>query len=88
MTLEYPPYRVEVKVMYAVMITAHNALSIGRRGSNNPGKKLPWHSLGITIATSSPVVESALLSSDRCNNSMSHSPHLDCIEPIGFWLTK
>ena len=35
--------------MYAVMITAHNALSIGRRGSDNPGKKLPWRSFGIPI---------------------------------------
>ena len=55
--------------MYAVMITAHNALSIGRRGSDNPGKKLPWRSLGIPISTSPPGVESALLSSDRCSNS-------------------
>lgn len=68
MTAECPPYRVEVKVMYAVMITAHNALSIGRRGFNNLGKKLPWRSLGIPISTSPPGVESTLLSSDSCRN--------------------
>ena len=55
--------------MYAVIISAHNALSIGWRGSNNLGKKLPWRSLGIPISTSPPDVESTLLSSDRCSNS-------------------
>ena len=34
-------FRVEVPVMYAVMITAHRALSIRRRGSSSEGRKLP-----------------------------------------------
>jgi hypothetical protein len=55
--------RVEVPVMYAVMITAHRALSIRRRGSSNSGKNEPRRSLGIPISTSPPGVE---ISFGRC----------------------
>ena len=45
--------------MYAVMITAHNALSIRRRGSNSSGKKLPVRSFGIPISTSPAGVDNS-----------------------------
>ena len=46
--------------MYAVMITAHNALSIRRRGSSNSGKKLPVRSFGMPISTSPAGVDKQL----------------------------
>ena len=45
-------FLVEVPVTYAVMITAHNARSIRRRGSNNSGKNDPVRSFGIAMSTS------------------------------------
>ena len=45
--------------MYAVMITAHNALSIRRRGSSNSGKKLPVRSFGMPISTSPAGVDNS-----------------------------
>jgi hypothetical protein len=52
-------FRVEVPVMYAVMITAHNALSIRRRGSSNSGKKLPVRSFGMPISRSPAGVDNS-----------------------------
>ena len=49
--------RVEVPVMYAVMITAHNARSILRRGSSNSGKNEPSRSLGMPTSTSPAGVD-------------------------------
>ena len=45
--------------MYAVMITAHRALSIRRRGSSSSGKKLPVRSLGIPISMSPAGVDTS-----------------------------
>jgi len=42
------------------MITAHNALSIRRRGSSNSGKNDPVHSLGIPTSTSPAGVDTSL----------------------------
>ena len=50
-------FRVEVPVMYAVMITAHRARSMRRRGSNSSGKKLPVRSLGMPTSTSPAGVD-------------------------------
>src|SRR4051794_38130047 len=45
--------------MYAVMITAHEALSIRRRGSSNSGKNEPVRSLGIPTSTSPAGVDTS-----------------------------
>ena len=49
--------------MYAVMITAHNALSIRRRGSSSSGKNDPLRSLGIPTVMSPAGVDTSL---SRC----------------------
>ena len=56
-------FLVEVPVMYAVMIIAHNALLIRRRGSNNSGKNDPFRSFGIPTVISPAGVETSL---SRC----------------------
>jgi hypothetical protein len=53
-------FRVEVPVMYAVMITAHNAWSTRRRGSNSDGKNDPTRNFGIRDSMSPAGVDSVL----------------------------
>ena len=47
-------FRVEVPVVYAVMITPHSALSTRRRGSSSDGKNDPTRTFGIR-SSRSPV---------------------------------
>ena len=48
-------FRVEVPVMYAVMITTHNAWSTRRRGSNKLGKNDPTRSFRIATRCRQPA---------------------------------
>ncbi len=50
-------FLVDVSVMYAVMITAHYALSRSRRGSSNDGYKLPTRNFEIPSSTSPAGVD-------------------------------